>query len=54
MLSFFGKECSPNNSTAGQIERFVKKYLKDNPAKLHKEAAILVINAITQAFPYKR
>ena len=46
--------CSPGGSggvTAAQYTDIVKKYLNDNPAQLHRDADVLVLDALTQAFP---
>ncbi len=46
--------CAPGGSggvTQGQFTDIVKKYLNDNPAQLHKDADVLVLNALQQAFP---
>jgi len=34
-----------------QIRQIVVKYLNDNPQRLHRPAALLVIFALTDAFP---
>lgn len=46
--------CSPLGVTKGQYESIVKKYLNDNPALLHKDADILVMGALSLAFPCPR
>jgi len=46
--------CSPGGPrgvTKGQYQSIVKKYLNDNPAELHKDADVLVLSALQQAFP---
>ena len=46
--------CSPGGSggvTGAQYTDIVKKYLNDNPAQLHRDADVLVLDALTQAFP---
>ena len=43
--------CTPDNATNGQIIDIVVKYLKDHPAARHLLGAILVVNALTEAFP---
>jgi hypothetical protein len=48
------KICAPGGQggvTQGQFRDIVKKYLNDNPAQLHRDADILVLNALQQAFP---
>ncbi len=41
----------PGGVTQGQFTDIVKKYLNDNPAQLHRDADVLVLDALTQAFP---
>ena len=44
--------CFPKDGISNkQATRIVTKYLRDNPAELHKPAAFLVISAYKQAFP---
>ena len=46
--------CAPSGSggvTVGQFRDIVKKYFDDNPAQLHKDADVLVLSALQQAFP---
>lgn len=43
--------CTPDNVTNGQMEDIVVKYLKDHPDERHMLAAILVVKAMTKAFP---
>lgn len=46
--------CAPGGSrgvTVGQFVDIAMKYLNDNPAELHKDADVLVLNALQQAFP---
>jgi hypothetical protein len=46
--------CAPGGSggvTQGQFTDIVKKYLNDNPAQLHRDADVLVLDALKQAFP---
>ena len=43
--------CMPPGVSQGQIRDIVKKYLNDNPAQLHRDADVLVLNALQQAFP---
>jgi len=45
--------CTPAEVTVGQLLAIVKKYLADNPDKLHRNAVTLVIWAIEPAFPCK-
>ena len=47
--------CSPTNVTVdveiGQVVSIVRKYLKENPERLHNTAAVLVTAALAEAFP---
>jgi hypothetical protein len=43
--------CTPKEVTQGQNMNIVKKYLNDNPAQLHRDADVLVLTALQQAFP---
>lgn len=43
--------CEDANVTAGQRRLIVKKYLQENPEKLHFSAGGLVISAFIEAFP---
>ena len=46
--------CAPGGSggvTQGQFTDIVKKYLNDNPALLHRDDDVLVLDALKQAFP---
>lgn len=45
--------CSPKNATLEQDMRIITKYLKDHPEKLNAPGAVLVIEALRQAFPCK-
>jgi hypothetical protein len=45
------KFCTPRGVTKGQLEKIVVKYLNENPAYLHRNAAHLVGNALAFAFP---
>jgi len=46
--------CLPlDGMTSGQALRIVTKYLKAHPEKLHRDAHILVVEALTEAFPCK-
>jgi len=46
--------CYPDGTmTAGQAARVVTKYLNSHPEKLHRDAHILVIEALREAFPCK-
>jgi len=41
----------PNDVKQEQMRAVVMKYLKDHPEELHKPAGMLVIFALSQAFP---
>jgi len=43
--------CLPEGVQPQQEVRVVIKYLEDNPAKLHESAAVLVMGALSGAFP---
>mgnify|MGYP001240467614 CR=1 FL=1 len=45
-----GTSCLPPTSQAGQVKDIVVKYLRDNPAKRHFEAHILIYGALKDAF----
>jgi hypothetical protein len=47
--------CFPKDvgMTTGQATRVVQKYLESHPEKLHEGAHILVIHALSEAFPCK-
>ena len=45
--------CTPKGVTYGQMGEVVKKYLTDNPARLHRPAAELVLESMFEAFPCK-
>jgi hypothetical protein len=45
--------CVPSNASTAQIVRIVVKYLRDNPKDLNLPAAVLVTDAIRDAFPCK-
>ena len=46
--------CPPEKLTIAQIQRIVEKFLQDNPAKLHHEAADLEAQALQLAFPCRQ
>lgn len=49
--------CAPGGQhgvSVGQFESIVKKYLVENPAQLHKAADVIVLKALTEAFPCKK
>jgi hypothetical protein len=41
----------PESVTSWQIQLVVIKYLEDHPEKLHEEAVVGVMDALTKAFP---
>jgi len=43
--------CVPEEADADQLVRVAVKYLEDNPAKLHYNAASTVLGAFMEAFP---
>ncbi len=43
--------CSPPGVQIAQMAKVVRKYLEDNPAKLHLPGGIEVMSALEQAFP---
>lgn len=43
--------CLPDDATVGQLTRIVVKYLNNNLEKLHDGKALLVMNALANAFP---
>lgn len=45
--------CIPPDVSNGQLVKVVKKYLEDNPGKLHLRVEFLVQKALSQAFPCK-
>jgi hypothetical protein len=45
--------CKPNNVTNSQYIKIVAKYLNSYPEELHKPVAVLVADALIQAFPCK-
>jgi hypothetical protein len=46
--------CYPDGTmTAAQAVRVVTKYLNSHPEELHRDAHVLVVEALTEAFPCK-
>lgn len=45
--------CEPEEVTNGQILRILKKWLDDNPNKLHERADLIIHLALLEAFPCK-
>lgn len=43
--------CVPDASTAGQVMMVILKFLRDNPARLHENASVLVTHSLQSAFP---
>ena len=48
------RSCVPDNVSNGQLMDVVVKYLKEHPEERHMLAAILIVEALTKAFPCKR
>ena len=46
--------CLPAASTEEQLARVVTKYLNDHPEQLNENAAWLILNAISAAFPARK
>lgn len=47
------KACFPESGlSTAQATRIVEKYLKDNPATLHDDGPLLVVQALHKAFPF--
>jgi hypothetical protein len=46
--------CKPDNVPLGQAVDVVAKYLNDHPEKRHLEAQLLVVVALTEAWPCKK
>jgi hypothetical protein len=46
--------CLPNGVSIGQMTSVVGKYLKEHPERWNERANILVISALTNAFPCKK
>ena len=49
-----GLFCIPTGVQRSQLVEVVKKYLDENPGKLHESGSTLVINALRMSFPCKR
>lgn len=45
--------CRPEEVTNGQVFKIVKKWLDDNPDKLHWGGEVIIVKALSQAFPCK-
>ena len=45
--------CMPNEVTNGQILKILKKWLDDNPNRLHERADLIIHFALVEAFPCK-
>jgi hypothetical protein len=45
--------CTPDEVTNGQKLKILKKWLDDNPNKLHERADLIIHRALLQAFPCK-
>ncbi|WP_413479705.1 Rap1a/Tai family immunity protein [Vibrio hibernica] len=46
--------CPPQNVNQGQISKIVANYLKAHPESLHKNADLLVVDALKSPFPCKK
>jgi len=44
----------PPGANGTQLSDIVKAFLRDNPARRHEDAAVLTLDALTQAFPCTR
>ncbi len=51
MVSGFTAVCFPDETTLGQLNRVVVKYLKAHPEETHEPAVVLVTVALREAFP---
>ncbi|MGC2464984.1 MAG: Rap1a/Tai family immunity protein [Candidatus Acidiferrum sp.] len=47
------RSCVAENVSNGQVKDVVVKYLRDHPEERHLLAAILIVKAMSQAFPCK-
>lgn len=45
------RTCPPEEVTYGQAQKIVIKYLNDHPETLHQSASVLVLKALSDAFP---
>ncbi|MBM0416308.1 MULTISPECIES: Rap1a/Tai family immunity protein [Aeromonas] len=53
--SFTGYEfCPPQDVTMGQVVKIAKKYISNNPELTHKQAMVLVLSSLIDAFPCKK
>ena len=52
-LRVSGALCTPERVSVGQLGMVVQKFLRDNPAQLHRDAAALTIKALMDNFPCK-
>ena len=43
--------CIPTGTSSGQLGRIFRRYLIDNPEKLHFTAASLAVTAFSETFP---
>jgi hypothetical protein len=46
--------CLPPGASANQNRLVVEKYMSEHPEKLHEYAAILIVDALREAFPCRR
>ena len=52
-LRVSGAVCVPERVSVGQLGMVVQKFLRDNPAQLHRDATVLTIKALMENFPCK-
>jgi hypothetical protein len=45
--------CLPDGFTGEQARLIVEKFMRDNPAVLHKSATVVAMSALFEAFPCK-
>lgn len=43
--------CFPPGASANQVRAVGERYMATHPEKLHEHASILILNALTEAFP---
>lgn len=46
--------CPPPNITRGQAVKIARKYISNNPELSHKQAVVLVLASLIDAFPCKK
>lgn len=50
--NFSGMYCRQEQTTTRQHILVIKKYMDDHPQHLHRPAAVLIMRALAEAFPY--